>query len=193
MTDHNVMLPPTNWKERHAALKLQQDKTTMNIAQYQVEAENTKSEQFNVPGDPTLAGMSTLNYSVNHLAQHDVLHAIIGVATEGAELLDPVKKMMFYGKPLDMVNLDEEMGDLLWYIAIYANARKTTIEALATTNNLKLRARYPDKFSSEKALNRDLERERIILEGHEQVTEADETLFARVVRVARAIRSQHDT
>ena len=50
------------------------------------------------------------------------------------------------------------------YIAIYATARGTTIEALATINNLKLRARYPNKFRSEDALQRNLDLEREVLE-----------------------------
>lgn len=94
----------------------------------------------------------------------DMLHAVIGISTEGGELLDAFKKSIFYGKPLDVVNLDEEMGDVLWYIAIYAKARGTTFEALAERIVKKLQARYPEKFTSEHALNRNLEVERKILE-----------------------------
>ena len=36
---------------------------------------------------------------------------------------------------------------------------------IAEVNIKKLQARYPEKFTSEKALNRDLETERKILEG----------------------------
>lgn len=40
-----------------------------------------------------------------------------------------------------------------------------TPEVVAETNINKLKARYPEKFTSEKALNRDLDTERKILEG----------------------------
>ena len=47
----------------------------------------------------------------------DVRHMQMGVKTELGELLDAFKKHYIYGKPLDKVNLLEEAGDVLWYIA----------------------------------------------------------------------------
>ncbi len=95
----------------------------------------------------------------------DIIHAAIGISTEAGELLDPIKKLLFYGKPLDHVNLDEEVGDLLWYIVLYCNARGITIFDLMETNYAKLRTRYGEKFTQDKALNRDLDAERSVLEG----------------------------
>lgn len=133
----------------------------MNIHQYQKEADNTKSTSFYAPVVTYITGQTTsANINV------DVLHAIVGISTEGGELLDVAKKAMFYGKSPDYVNLDEEMGDVLWYIAIYANARGTTIEALAQQNNAKLRQRFPNKFSEHLANNRNLAAEREVLEQH---------------------------
>ncbi len=120
----------------------------MDILTYQQEAERTNSGLYNLPTIST-----------------QIVHAAIGIATEAGEFLDPIKKHIFYGKPVDLVNMDEEVGDLLWYIAIYANARHTTIEALAARNNAKLRHRYPEKFTKEAAETRDLLGERKILEG----------------------------
>lgn len=94
----------------------------------------------------------------------DIIHAIVGVSTESGELLDAFKKQMFYGKAFDLVNLDEEFGDLLWYIALYAEARGITIPDLAKKNSEKLHTRYRDKFSQAEALDRDLAAERKILE-----------------------------
>ena len=42
----------------------------------------------------------------------DVMHAIIGIATELAELIECLNRPDF-----DTINFGEEMGDLLWYIA----------------------------------------------------------------------------
>lgn len=164
----------------------------------------------------------------------DLLHCVTGLVTESAELVDAIKKHVFYGKPLDVVNIKEELGDLLWYIAIpvrifdldldfyrqngnyYKNKVKkqvTTKEGLIkfflTFNSMfkalctaivirplptdfdnifeeinliceiynldlgeimdininKLKARFPNNFNQEDALNRDLEKERAILEG----------------------------
>lgn len=93
-----------------------------------------------------------------------LLHAAMGMATEAGEFLDPIKKHLFYGKPLDLVNLREEVGDLLWYIAIACDALDTTIDAEMQRNIAKLRKRYPEKFTSEAANERDLTAERAILE-----------------------------
>lgn len=94
-----------------------------------------------------------------------LLHSGIGLATEGGELLDALKKHIFYGAPLDTINLKEEMGDLLWYIAIALHEMDWSFEEVAQVNINKLRARYPDKFSGYNALNRDTAAERDILEG----------------------------
>lgn len=93
-----------------------------------------------------------------------LLHAGLGLTTEAGEFLDALKKHLFYGKPLDLVNLREELGDIMWYLAIACSALDTTFEQEQARNIAKLKARYPDKFTSHKAIERDLTAERIILE-----------------------------
>ena len=92
-------------------------------------------------------------------------HAITGICTEAGEIADGLKKHIFYGKPLDKVNMVEELGDLYWYINIAQDVLDITTEEVQAINNAKLRARYGSKFSEEAAINRDLEKERKILEG----------------------------
>ena len=53
--------------------------------------------------------------TTNPLVSPRLLHGVIGLVTETSELLDAIKKSLFYGKPLDKTNLIEELGDLLWY------------------------------------------------------------------------------
>ena len=89
----------------------------------------------------------------------------MGLVTEAGEFQDMLKKHVFYGKPLDEVNLKEEIGDLLWYCAIALEALDTDFEAVMETNINKLKARYPEKFTEDKAENRDLVKEREILEN----------------------------
>lgn len=92
-------------------------------------------------------------------------HAAFGLVTEAAEFADVMKKQLFYGKAPDLTNLDEEIGDILWYVAIYLNARGKTFEQIFDQNNAKLKTRFPDKFTEFNALNRDLDAERKVLEG----------------------------
>lgn len=95
----------------------------------------------------------------------DLLHAGIGLATESGEFLDALKKTIYYGKVLDEVNLAEELGDLLWYIALALRALDTDFDEQMQINIDKLKARFPDKFTEYRAENRNLEAERKILEG----------------------------
>lgn len=103
-----------------------------------------------------------------------LVHAVLGLQTEAGELADPVKKHIYYGRPLDLVNLREEIGDCLWYLAIAADALGTTLEAEQARNLAKLRARYPHVFTAEAAQVRDLDREREVLE--EDVADNPHTL-----------------
>lgn len=183
----------------------------------------------------------------------NIFHMNSGIITEVGEAIDPIKKHIAYKKPLDIVNIGEEIGDAMWYIAnrarLFLSAQsllgtwQTTNESfnealidfkqrfeielltaqkseqnklitvskflhalnraipdmetikeedcyvlgdavilcvicellgldfwqILTTNIEKLQKRYPDKFTEEAAVNRDLEAEREILEkGVEQ-------------------------
>lgn len=89
----------------------------------------------------------------------DILHGILGVYTESLELLEVLIDTM-NGKPLDEVNLAEEIGDMLWYQAMLLRALDLTFEDCADKNIRKLKARFPEKFTQDAANNRDLEKEK---------------------------------
>jgi len=109
---------------------------------------------------------ATRTESLQYFPQnHRLEHAIDGVVSEAGELVDAMKKAKYYGKELDLTNLKEEGGDILWYLALMFDELGTTFEEEMQRNNSKLRARFPDKFTRHSALNRDLEKERSILEG----------------------------
>ena len=93
-----------------------------------------------------------------------ILHATMGLCTESGELTDQLKKHLFYGAELDRVNLIEEAGDLMWYLAILFDELNTSFEEVMSSNNAKLRSRYPEKFTPKHAARRDLVGERYILE-----------------------------
>jgi NTP pyrophosphatase (non-canonical NTP hydrolase) len=166
-----------------------------------------------------------------------VIHGLFGLVTETGELYDAYKRHVFYvkedgkRKPLDIVNIQEEVGDLMWYMAIlcdyYGQDFKRSVEIyrkpcdaatevtflralsnfhsavskmeneylcleinpnlgelfnslahfvsfigssweeIAQVNINKLRARFPEKYETSKAYDRDLNKERQILEdGH---------------------------
>ena len=90
---------------------------------------------------------------------------VLGMQTEAAEIADVYKKTIAYKKPLDFVNIKEEIGDIMWYIANLCNMNGWDLREILDGNIAKLEARYPDKFTTDKAINRNLEAEREILEG----------------------------
>jgi NTP pyrophosphatase (non-canonical NTP hydrolase) len=96
-------------------------------------------------------------------------HAATGMVTEAAEAADILKKHLYYGKPLDIVHLSEEVGDLMWYLhLIFSACPELSMAKILEANNAKLRARYPEKFSEESAINRDVDAERKILDQNLQ-------------------------
>lgn len=93
-----------------------------------------------------------------------LLHAAIGVATEAGELVEHLYNHLFLGTPLDQVHIEEELGDILWYVALACNALGIDIQKVMDMSIAKLRKRYPNKFTSYDALNRNLAIERDTLE-----------------------------
>ena len=94
-----------------------------------------------------------------------ILHYVLGIGTEAGELQDAVKKHLIYGKELDEVNLIEEVSDIFWYSARLLTLLDSSFEEAMEKNIAKLRARYGDKFTEHAALNRDLVKERNVLEN----------------------------
>ena len=82
---------------------------------------------------------------------YNLIHAALGLAGEAGEFVDAVKKAAIYNKPLDVVNLQEEMGDLLWYIALACDSMGISMQTVAQANIDKLRRRYPDAYSDDLA------------------------------------------
>ena len=72
----------------------------------------------------------------------DLWHAGTGVAGEGGELLDAVKKYAVYNKPVDRTNIIEELGDLEFYMEAVRQNLGITREETLVHNVQKLAKRY---------------------------------------------------
>lgn len=94
----------------------------------------------------------------------DNIHMVLGMQTESAEIADVFKKKLAYGKDVDYINVKEELGDLMWYIANMCNINDWNLEDILTTNINKLNVRFPQGFTQDSALDRNLDAERIELE-----------------------------
>jgi len=106
-----------------------------------------------------------------------VFHAVIGKATESGELLEALLKAVLGEAVLDEVNIAEEIGDGFWYDAILLSTIGSDFEEVQRINIEKLRARFPNKFTEADANNRDLDKEREILEQRETLFDNSTSVY----------------
>ena len=121
----------------------------MDANEYQELCKRTGSPEFNFPNVK-------------------LLHAAMGCVTESAELMDAMKKAMFYGHKIDRTNIIEELGDLTWYISQALTELGISYSEIWERNIAKLRAWYPQQFEADKANHRDLDQERKALESEDK-------------------------
>lgn len=96
--------------------------------------------------------LTTLNPALN---EKDVLiNGVMGLCGEAGEAIDIVKKHLAQGHELDRDALIKELGDVAWYLAETAYALGVPLEEVCQRNIDKLKARYPEGFSSERSMNR---------------------------------------
>ena len=84
----------------------------------------------------------------------DLMHAALGLAGEAGEFCDAIKKHLVYGRELDRENAIEELGDVLWFVALGCTALGVSMSDVAQGNIDKLRKRYPEKYDDELAYRR---------------------------------------
>jgi hypothetical protein len=82
-----------------------------------------------------------------------------------AEYSDAVKRTIFYGKEPTWDKWDRPLLMLMTMMVQLAYACKLNLVDILEANIAKLAKRYPDKFSADQAVNRDLDAERAALEG----------------------------
>lgn len=92
-----------------------------------------------------------------------VVHGIIGVITEGAEMAEALLKYLETGS-FDTVNLIEECADNQWYATVLQDELGVNTDDLYHFLIAKLAARYGDKFSDQAAIVRDIGNEREVME-----------------------------
>lgn len=97
-------------------------------------------------------------------------NAARGMAGDVGEVNSCVQKFIEYGKPLDEVNLIEELGDVLWRICQAADAIGKNLQDVIDANVRKLNARYKGKLTEHEALNRNLEAEKAAIKGESGTT-----------------------
>ena len=91
------------------------------------------------------AALRTINPALND--RDRLLDASAGLAEEAAELLGLVRKRVFQGRVVEEARLIEELGDVLWCLAVADGALGIPLSRVARENEAKLRRRHPDGFT----------------------------------------------
>ena len=87
--------------------------------------------------------------------QAHLLHMAVGVSGEAGELLDAIKKHCVYQKQIDIKNVVEEAGDILFYLTGLLNDLNISLEDCIKANMEKLSKRYPaGRYSNDAAIAR---------------------------------------
>lgn len=108
----------------------------------------------------------SMNDLVKQESDAHYIHGVLGLITEVGEIAENMVAHLTGAS--DTVNLVEETGDVKWYLALLLNrVAQVPWNADEMINIQKLRKRFPDKFTEENAVTRDLFAEREVLEGKE--------------------------
>lgn len=94
------------------------------------------------------------------------VHGLLGLASEIGEMID-VHRAYYDGTvpAVDFVNVLEECGDMGWYASVLADTSGSNLADAYEAVIDKLSERYPEKFTEQAALERNLEIERRALES----------------------------
>ena len=109
------------------------------------------SEPLNLKRYQTLAGRTA---GAGGEGEKRLMVSALGLAGEAGEFANLVKKMTAHGHPLDPEALEDELGDVLWYLAEAATACGLDLEEVGRKNVAKLQKRYPNGFNEEDSYNR---------------------------------------
>lgn len=85
-----------------------------------------------------------------------LVNGVMGLNGEAGECIDHVKKHLFQGHDLNRAHMIEELGDVMWYVAITCHAIGASLDDVMERNVDKLKKRYPDGFDKERSLHREV-------------------------------------
>lgn len=104
--------------------------------------------------------------SIENIDTSKPFNTLISFTKTSLKFLDLLKKKIYYNKDIDKKEMVDISSKMYLLLSKFCDHYNTNIDDILDKNIAKLKARYGDKFSSERAINRDLETERNILEGN---------------------------
>lgn len=119
------------------------------VDEYQ-EAINTLRKAINFANYQLLASR-TINTELDDTQkEYHALHGMIGELGE----INSIYQKHYQGHEFNPFRVKSELGDLMWFVAEYCSACGWTLEDVCQHNIEKLKARYPEGFSTNKSLHR---------------------------------------
>lgn len=104
-------------------------------------------------------------------------HMNLGVITEIGEVLDIFKKNLAYKKPIDVVNLGEELADISWYIVNKCRFREILLEEDFTKVTAEMKEFLDTSLFTSQEVPTDLKTEAIMIILIQMYCGASENLF----------------
>jgi NTP pyrophosphatase (non-canonical NTP hydrolase) len=89
--------------------------------------------------------LRTINPGLND--RDRLLDAATGLSEEAGEVLGLVRKRAFQQRDAGRERFVEELGDVLWCLAVTADAMGITLAEIAEANLEKLRRRHPQGYT----------------------------------------------
>ena len=95
----------------------------------------------------------TINTSLEK--NENISNMVFGILGEGGEIADHLKKYLYQGHSLDAKHLEEEIGDLMWYVCNLATIYDISMVNVLEHNIEKLKKRYKVGFTIRESINRE--------------------------------------
>ena len=83
-----------------------------------------------------------------------MINASLGLAGEVGEVVDIIKKYMYQGHELEIEELLDELGDVMYYLCWLCMLFQIDFSEICFNNMNKLTKRYPNGFEEERSINR---------------------------------------
>lgn len=98
--------------------------------------------------------ISTRTMNKTLTKDQQIANMVAGIFGEGGEVADQIKKALYQGHTMDKKHLQEEIGDLMYYITNLATLYDISMCNVLEDNVNKLKKRYPNGFSVQESIAR---------------------------------------
>lgn len=102
----------------------------------------------------TVNRLAELEGKSTRVQSEELICGAMGLSGEAGEVVDLLKKYIFHGHKFVKEDLVNELGDVLWYVALICDSLGVPMEEVMKKNIKKLKERYPEGFTEKASINR---------------------------------------